>query len=375
MKCITLLATALTVLSCGGSEPSATNPEPVSLPVESGTAMLQVEVEIGVELGDSNFVFGVIQDLDFTSDGNVAVLDTQKRKVTLFSPAGDFLGEFGGQGEAPGEFLNPRGIACLNDGRIAVTDPFSREVEVFDSNLQHSETISDFAARAPFVITAAGNGFAGEQGGLNRDAGIVTISLTAWRQGSDSPIVFFEFEDDFSPEHLIQRIMKPQAGLVADAGNLYYSAPVSEEYVVLVYPMDGSESYQLSYPGYSPVVKSAEDLQDDILAYEYRMQGMASTGRGRRLAGTTYEPPADYYATSSLGVDSLGNVWVQRGWESNPTFDLFPPGATEPAETVIADPELNLSSFTFVITPNGFAAFDSNPEDYPRVLILNLSAR
>ncbi|MCD4707714.1 MAG: hypothetical protein K8S62_08235 [Candidatus Sabulitectum sp.] len=373
MKHFALLATTLAVLSCGGSEPSVTDSEPVA--VESGTAMLQIEVEIGVELGDSNFVFGITQDVDFTPDGNVAILDAQRKKVKLFSPAGDFLGEFGGEGEAPGEFLHPRGIACLNDGRIAVTDPFSREIEVFGSDLQYLETVSDFAARAPFVITAAGNGFAGEQMGLNRNTGIATISVVLWDHNPDSAQVFSEIENSFSPDEVIQRVMQPTAGLTADSINLYYSAPLSEEYVVSVYPMDSSEPYNLTYPDYSPVEKTAEDIEEDLLAYEYRMQGMASTGRGRRLAGATYEPPPDYYATSSLGVDSQGNIWVQRGWETNPTFDLFPPGATEPAETVIADPELNLSSYTFVITQNGFAAFDSNPEDYPRVLLLHLSGQ
>ncbi len=371
MKHIALLTAALAVLSCGGSEPSAADSE--SVPIVNETVMLQTVVEIGVELGDSNFVFGVIQDVDFTPGGNIAVLDMQKKKVKLFSPAGNFLGEFGGAGEAPGEFLNPRGLACLSDGRLAVTDPFSREVEVFDSDLLHSGTVTNFTTRAPFVITAAGNGFAGEQGGFNRGAGTVTTSVALWEEDLDTMQVFFEVEDDFSSEQMIQRVMMPRSGLTADNSNLYYSAPVSEEYAVSVYPMDDSEPYQLSYPGYSPVPKSAEDIQEDILAYEYRMQGMAASGRGSRLAGATYEPPPYYYAVGSLGVDSHGNIWVRRGWESNPTFDLFPPGATEPAETVIADPALNLSDFTFVITPNGFAAFNSNPRNYPRVLILNLS--
>lgn len=372
MKSLIVSALILGLMACGDSEPSVTESESDVDSVDTRAAVLHVTAEIGVELGDSNLVFGVIQDVDFTEDGNLAVLDTQKKRVSLFSPSGGFLGNFGGEGEAPGEFLNPRGLACLNDGRIAVTDPFSREVEVFDSGLQHVETVSNFNTRAPFVITAAGTGFAGEQGGFNRDAGILTTSVALWGGNSDTIHVFVENEDDFSPENLIQRIMMPQAGLMSDRNNLYYSAPVSEEYVVSVYPLDGSEMYNLNFPGYTPVVKSEDDLEEDIQAYEYRMQGMAASGRGGRLAGATYEPPAFYYATGSMGVDAEGNVWVQRGWESNPTFDLFPSGAIEPVETVIVDPVLNLSDFNFVITPNGMAAFNMNPSDYPRVLILSL---
>ncbi|MCK5786324.1 MAG: hypothetical protein KAH54_07175 [Candidatus Sabulitectum sp.] len=373
MKYLLTTALLLSLLACGKAEPSTTNS--VVTPAVTDVPMLHIAARIGVELGDSNFVFGVIQGVDFTPTGDVVILDGQKKIVRVFSPSGDFLGDLGGEGEAPGEFLSPRGIACLDDGRIAVTDPFSREVEVFDGSLLHLETISDFTGRAPFVITGAGSGFAGEQGGFNRNEGVVTTSVALWEDIYEGPTmhVFYEIEDSFSPENMIERFMKPQAGLAADRTNIYYSAPVSEEYSVSVFPLDGSEAYTLGFPDYSPVAKSEEDIQEDITAYEYRLQAMAASGRGGRLAGATYNPPSHYYATGSIGVDSEGNIWVQRGWESNPAFDLFPPGATEPAETVIADPELNLSGHTFVITDRGIAAYDPNPENYPQVLILHLT--
>ncbi len=368
MKTAVTLFFTMMFLACGKEAPIEAQNE-----VENHTArVLELEAEIGLELGDSNYVFGVIQDLDFTSDGNIAVLDAGKNVVKVFSSQGDFMGKLGGEGEAPGEFLNPRGIACLSDGRIAVTDPFSGEVELFTCNMQYSETFSGFTSRAPFVITAAGNGFAGELGGMNRDAGIVTTSVALWDMESDSSTKFSEIENTFSPEFMLQRIMKPEAAMCADEENIYYATPATEHYSVSVYPMDLSTPYELSFPGYTPVEKTAEDLEADIQAYEYRMQGMAAAGRGGRLASITYSPPENYYATGSIGIDSGGNLWVQRGWESNPTFDLFPPGATEPAETVTADPELHLEDFTFVITPNGIAAFESNPEDFPRVLVLSL---
>ncbi|MCD6588276.1 MAG: hypothetical protein J7K88_06975 [Candidatus Fermentibacteraceae bacterium] len=368
MKTAAALFTTMLFVACGEETPV----EIQSSAESQAVSVLGLQTEIGLELGDSNYVFGVIQDLDFTSDGNLAVLDTGKKVVKVYSPQGEFLGVFGGAGEAPGEFLNPRGIACLSDGRIAVTDPFSGEVELFTGDLQYSETFTGFTSRAPFVITAAGNGFAGELGSMNRDAGIVTTTVSLWDLESDSSIMFSEVENSFSPEFILQRIMKPESAMCADEENIYYAAPATENYTVSVYPVDGSTPYELSYPDYAPVEKTAEDLEADIQAYEYRMQGMAAGGRGSRLAGITYNPTENYYATGSIGIDSLGNLWVQRGWEPDPTFDLFPPGATEPAETVTVNPELHLGDFTFVVTPHGIAAFNSNPEDFPRVLVLSL---
>jgi hypothetical protein len=364
-----VFAALILVLACGKTSSSSAHSSDSA--GNTATPVLQLQAEIGVEFGDSNYVFGIIQDLDFTANGNIAVLDSRKSTVRVFSPDGEFLGEFGGGGEAPGEFLNPAGVACLADGRIVVTDPFSGKVEVFTEDFNYAETYSDFSGRAPFVVASAGNGFAGEHGGFDRAAGILTTSLTLWEP--DSVTTFFEEENSFSPEYMVQRIMKPLAGLCSGNENLYYSAPVTEDYTVSVYPIDGSSPFELRYPDYTPVERSPEDIRKDIEAYENRIQSMAASGRGRRLAGVSYQPPVHYYATGSIGIDSDGSVWVQRGWEHNPTFDIFPPGATEPVGTVTVEPQLDLSSCSFIITPSGIAAFNPDPQDYPRIFVLTLN--
>jgi len=369
MKVIFAVVLTIVLIGCNSPEQSQADSPDVS----NAEGILEIENEIGIELGDSNYVFGIIEDVDFTSSGNIAVLDTQRKKVRLFSVQGEYLGEFGGEGEAPGEFLNPSGLACLNDGRIAVTDPFSREIELFGADLSYSETISDFSSRAPFVITSAGSGFVGEEGGFNRDEGILTTSLAFRRLDPDSTQVLYEAEVSFSPEDMAARMMQPSAGLTADNSNVYYAPPLSEVYSVKVFPLNGAEPYSLSYPDYSPLEKTSRDLEADMQAYEDRMLAMASSGHGRRFAGTDYEPPREYYSTGAIGVDSMGNIWVQRGWEANPVFDIFPPESTVPSQTFIANPDLELAGFTFVITPYGIAAFDSDPADYPRVLILTVS--
>jgi len=361
-----------TVLLCSCGNNASEQPAMSSDAEASTDRFLAIRNEIGVELGDSNFVFGVIQDVDITPDGNCAILDSQKKRVRVFSPEGEFLGSFGGQGEAPGEFLNPQSVACLSDGRIAVSDPFSREVEIFESDFSHSETVSDFSERAPFVITATETGFAGEQGGFNRDMGTITARIVAWNLETDSKTVLFEREDNFSPENLVERFMKPVAGIAASNDIVYYSPPETDEYAVYLYPMDGSSSGILSFPGYSAAEKSEEDIQAEIEMYEDRMQAMASSGRGARLAEAGYDPPEHYYATASLGVDSNSCVWVQRGWEADPVFDLFSNGDSTPSATMRVSDEIDLSGYSFVITPYGIAAFHPDPEDYPRVYLLEV---
>lgn len=360
------------IAACGQEQVDSSGSEDSIETSDSSNLVLSVVSEIGIELGDSNFVFGLIKDVTFTPDGNVVILDAQKFSVKLFSKEGEFLAANGRAGEAPGEFQNPQGLASVGDIGIAVTDPFSSEIEIFDFNLNHLTTKSNFTGRAPFVITGTHEGIVGELSGFNRAEGIISTSITLWEEDTDSIRVYHSVEDTFSPEFMLQRIMKPAATLTSDHNNIYYSVPKSEEYIVSVFPIDGSAGFTLTYPGYVPIEKSQEDLDQDIADYEFRMQAMQSGGRGGRLAGTAYEPPTEYYATGSVGIDAEGTIWVQRGWESNPTFDLFISGETTPSETVIVDPSANLNDFTFKITPDGIAAYNSNPDDYPRVLILEL---
>ncbi len=355
--------------SCGGENEAATVSES---PLQPSGPVLQTAGEIGIELGDSNYVFGIIQDVDISSDGTIVILDSQKKKVMVYSPDGEFLGSFGGEGEAPGEFLNPRSVACLSDGRIAVSDPFSREVEIFNHDFSHSETVSDFTERAPFVITATDRGFAGEQGGFNRDEGTVTQRVMSWDLQRDTICVLFEEETNFSQDNMAARFMEPQAGIVSFNGIIYFSPPVTEKYEVQVFPIDGSSAEPLSLQEYEPVRRSPEEIEAEMQLFEDRIQSMAASGRGSRFAEVEYSPPEHYYATSSMGVDAQGRIWVQRGWESAPVFDLFTPGETAPVETATVTSEEDLSGCDFVITPYGFAAFERDPEYYPKVILLDL---
>ena len=364
-----LLLFILMAGSCGEEVETVSASESNDQP--SGPVLVPL-MEIGVELGDSNYVFGIIQDVDISADGTIVVLDSQRKKVMVYSPDGEFLGSFGGEGEAPGEFLNPRSVACLSDGRIAVSDPFSREVEIFNHDLSHSVTISDFTERAPFVITSTDRGFAGEQGGFNRDEGTITQRVMSWDLQSDTITVLFERESNFSPDNLAARFMEPQAGIVSENGIVYFSPPVTESYSVQVYPIDGSYVEPLTFPQYEPVRRSPEEIEAEVQLFEDRIQSMAASGRGSRFADVQYDPPVHYYATSSMGVDHLGRVWVQRGWESEPIFDLFIPGDSNPVEIAYILSEEDLSNCDFVITPFGFAAFERDPEYYPKVTLLEL---
>ncbi|GAB4341886.1 MAG: hypothetical protein Kow0099_19000 [Candidatus Abyssubacteria bacterium] len=72
-------------------------------------------------------VTGVAVDLA----GIIYITDSSQNRVFRFSPAGAFLGEFGGFGTGEGQFINPRGIA-VTSSFIYVVDSGNNRVQRFD---------------------------------------------------------------------------------------------------------------------------------------------------------------------------------------------------------------------------------------------------
>ncbi len=85
---------------------------------------------IGVLDGVEGEVFGRIKDLEVHSSGRVAVLDSQKSKLSVFNRDGELLQILGRAGDGPGELRHPRAITFTSDGSLYVFGALGR-VTVF----------------------------------------------------------------------------------------------------------------------------------------------------------------------------------------------------------------------------------------------------
>ena len=87
---------------------------------------------IGMDYGDSLYMFGNIKDIVVDSQGRIAVLDDRLSRVTLYDSLGNVTSSFGSQGSGPEEFLEPTAIVVTRNDTYIVTDKF-----------RHIKTISD----------------------------------------------------------------------------------------------------------------------------------------------------------------------------------------------------------------------------------------
>ncbi len=347
---------------CGGAGPDSGEIASVSLvPVDS----------VGIELGDARYVFGVIASVEFLPDGRLLVLDANSQTLRVYSPGGEYMSEYGGPGEAPGEFLSPGDIAVLDEGLVVVTDPRASEFDFFDADTGFVRTLAGFSPRAPFIIDGGDGMIVGHQGLFDREQGRTGESLAAWSPESARPaVVFIEEWSRFDPDDMAARFMEPDPPMEI-SGSLVFYAPLEwERYGIMVYDAEGNSRTTLERPGYSPVRKTPEELAGETELFEQRRAQMLAMGRGgRAMAGQEYSPSEYHYAVASLGLDREGRLWARRGHADRPLFDLFNPETGE--WLCLAEGPSEMNSWTFVVTRYGIAAYEEDPLDYPRIVLLN----
>ena len=102
----------------------------VSGSVWGGDATLVPEVLIGELDGAEEYLFGSVSAIAVDDDHNVYVLDRQARHVRVFDSEGTYVTTLGRDGEGPGEFKVPIGLA-ISDDRLLVRDPANGRVQLF----------------------------------------------------------------------------------------------------------------------------------------------------------------------------------------------------------------------------------------------------
>jgi 6-bladed beta-propeller len=78
--------------------------------------------------------FSLPTNVAVDQEGNVYVTDTLNNRVESFDADGNFISQFGKDGDGPGYFARPKGIAIDCDGHIWVADEVQNRVQVFDKN-------------------------------------------------------------------------------------------------------------------------------------------------------------------------------------------------------------------------------------------------
>lgn len=353
----------LLVLACSSkeTEPSA----------EASPSLIKLAAEdtIGIELGDSNYVFGNIVDAAFLPGGRIALLDLRKHLISIFDSEGNFLFSFGGEGAGPGEFAEPVELAVLNDGRLAVCDYMNRKLVFFDAELELQGELTGFFHTPPYGLeNGPGGSIAGIQSHyyMEDDVPWFGCRLGTWTDSPEPDLICssaYVVPDDGSIELYF-------ATFCTDSRGRMYTADLSfDDYLITGYGPEGDTLFHLEEP-YERTWKTDEELQAVHLPYRY---SAGFTPEEIRAMSDRWEPEPKRLAISDIYCDSRDRIWVRTGRRESlsPLFEVYDTTGVH-ITTVQTDfgPEAN--NWKFVFGDSTVLTFDTNPDDYSKVLVLRI---
>jgi hypothetical protein len=124
-----------------------------------GAATLVEEASIGVDTGAEAYMLGRIGAVAASTD-RIYVADLSVPVVRMYTFDGDHVGDIGRDGQGPGEYTYPTGIAIAADGRVIVRSR-ARVIE-YTAEGDHIVTYSmPSGGDVPFIVAADGTPYGG----------------------------------------------------------------------------------------------------------------------------------------------------------------------------------------------------------------------
>jgi hypothetical protein len=359
---------ALILLACGSQ-----NREPTANQGSIDTIQLTVTDTIGIEMGDSCYVFGYAADAART-DSLIYVLDMSRAQLRTYTPEGEWAGYIGGQGNGPGELVMPHWMELFPDGSILIQDV--TDLGFYSPSGEWQKNLFVQSGNWPEMHTVLGQGtFAMKWHEFIRDPSLMVRKNIASYDLEGELLTEF-FVDSIplpaTPENnteIINRTMFSHYFTGDLQGNLYLVTRHVPEYRILCLDSEGVPFDTLELD--LPVVERTQEEMDLVKRHtEEYLNGMGTSD----VMEWIYEPDSFKPPVSGIWLGWLGNLWVLRGNTEVPTFDVW----SIPEGRLIYTAELDLNVppeefLTFYVTPwcEDFLAVHEDEFMVQRVLLID----
>jgi hypothetical protein len=329
---------------------------------------------IGIESGDSNYVLVWPQEVAHTPSGDIAVLDFQRCDLSLFTAEGEFIRTVGSEGEGPGRFITPLSMCFYADGSFLVE--CQNGVSRFDSECGFIERM-DWPRGSPRLLNGLDDGsFVGWMLDIDRDEEQVLCSITLGRwSGPVEPDVTYHVLDWEMPmprsDGSVELADYRRTGIIACAsrrtGRVFCSIQDVDIFEIQGCEPDGTPFLHIADPDFSAVPKTDEELEAELAR---------RTSDSRRLTGLSREirPDPCRMAIRSMFVDGEERLWVRLGYYREIVFRVYDMGGEVLFHAILDYPGdvLDLWNWVMEVDEGGFLAYVENPEEYPRVYMMEL---
>ncbi|PIE51424.1 hypothetical protein CSA37_11900 [Candidatus Fermentibacteria bacterium] len=369
----TLLALAILLLS-GCGEQGTAGEEDVSREQDSGDAAsldfpeidywLMITDSIGIELGDSNYVFGTIVSAQVMPDGNIAVADMMKARINIYTPEGQYVTSVGRSGSGPGEYQMLASMSVTDQGGFIVPDAMGGKVNFYDSELNFTREISGFFPSPPVMVISAGDDFVGQMPAWNEDEDqmMTGMALARWSETAEEDVLYQENLVPFDMNDMNTMAETAIIFAVDRDEDVFLTHYDTENYLVTCLDRDGNELWTIE-EDYPRARKSQEDID---IEREFVRSRMLAGGAPPAMA-ESYEPDEYKSMIANLSVDSMNRLWVMSGLYDGSVFRVYDGDTGEFLFTAALRTDEYHENVAPFITKHGIVAFDAVSDEWHRV--------
>ncbi len=373
MRIVAVITLMTLFLSCGGDETI----EEVSgdAAPEVPTVYLVSVDSIGIEMGDSTYVMGAIEGLAYGPDGNIAILDCALACIRIYSPEGEYLRQIGRRGNGPGELQSIAFLGISEDGHVCLTGDGGGILGVHQFDYYTGEWLGSYPSLgtpATCIEGAEDSFYVRKDINLDTSSGEpqILISISKYAFGEEDPVItYIEDTAPFILDNMASMVELVWYGydVAADfSGNTYIAPRSAEDAVVIIYGSDGFETGCIELD-LEPVLRTDEEIEMERLILTAKMSAMGND-QMPPLEPDPYKP-----LIRGLEVDGEGNIWVQHGGLSVPTFSVYSSYGELMYNAEVTGDHPDGNSWRFCIDRSGILAYAEDPADgYQKVYILEV---
>ena len=373
---LTIMLMVLTIAvfaGCGGEADSISTSEETSLQGQVDTLVLAVTDTIGLEMGDSSYVFGMIMQAAHGADGSVIVLDMQKACLSVYSSDGEFIRNVGAPGPGPGEFQIPVDFAVFPDGGIAVTDAISRAISYFDAEGSYISMMDGFFPTPPMSIEGCPDGsFVGQHMPMvmTGEEMEMSLELSKWTDDAEPDFTYFSkpMEMTFSGSDQASMQRGPDFDFAIGPDGSVLVAEISDT----LFSVTGFSSEGEEFLNILEERDRAPMTQEEIDAGGLGMSIMIMNGEASADMNRLENTYPWRNVIGSIGVDSQSRIWVELVCEDLPVFHVYDYSG-KLLFIAVTDVEFTpVTRPTFKVNSGGILAYDRDPMDYPKLYLFEL---
>ena len=321
----------------------------------------------GVETGDSLNMIGSINDLCYHPDGSILILDRAAMMVRLVDEGQVTIICHAGAG--PGEMLFPQSVCCLSDGNILVADEHQKEVMKFNTAGDYLGSYFNTDRYVPHrMFPVDSSSIEGAILDLQMGDGQIIFAVNFARFDSDSipSVIYKRIEWEWPAPEMYTELEMMQYTAAPDG--TFYLTTDNTEYSISIYSPAGELTDSICQTDVPRIRKTDQEIEEEIASFEERAaQDQAYTGG--------YQPCPCYQIISLAGVDSEGNLWIERLDGDQETdgcrFDIWDSSGNLVYTASYEEPEAR-SEIIFHVDQYGILARVEDPDLFPRVLYLKM---